>query len=566
MIHVMGRRMKEVTKRLSAVKDYALVATAAILAYSLIGLVGLFEEQFSRVMSVASYLSWHNLFEFTGVLVCLTVFLVSYYTYNQTRNLRPIFLGAVLMTIGMLDAFHTLSYKGMPTFLIENDDANRATTLWIISRLIEGAGFFAVTFINTEVKSNLNRKLFWIVSTGFSTLILIITTYYPGFFPPMYIEGSGLTQWKICLEYVVIILFCFTTLRFIAEYKATKNRTMILLCISLVVSIFSEISFVLYDSVYDIYNYLGHIYKFVSFYFIFKANFINTVQEPYNKLYLAKQELRKYADNLDKIVHERTLELEKLNKKLMEDLEYARDIQKAMFTLHHPDWQKVRFEAKYYAAERASGDFYNVFKLDDNNIGFFIGDVSGHGVPAAMLTVFLNQTIRTLVEVEKNDVAINPSKVLENIYRSFNNTNFSENVYIVMLYAVYDVNTRRLTYSSAGLNAIPILIKSSGYIQEIEMNGFPICKFIDYYSGDYKNHILDLDKNDKILFYTDGLVEAQNTDKCFYGKDRLEKIIKNNINLSSKELSTLISKNVFEFMGQRKLKDDITFVIMEVVE
>jgi len=138
---------------------------------------------------------------------------------------------------------------------------------------------------------------------------------------------------------------------------------------------------------------------------------------------VAKQELRKYADNLDKIVQERTLELEELNKKLMEDLEYARDIQKAMFTLHHPDWQKVRFEAKYYTAERASGDFYNVFKLDGNNIGFFIGDVSGHGVPAAMLTVFLNQTIKTLVEVEIN-VAMSPSKVLESIYKSFNNSEF----------------------------------------------------------------------------------------------------------------------------------------------
>jgi sigma-B regulation protein RsbU (phosphoserine phosphatase) len=334
----------------------------------------------------------------------------------------------------------------------------------------------------------------------------------------------------------------------------------------MIVSIFSEISFVLYHSVYDIYNYIGHIYKFISFFIMFRVIFVYNIQEPYNKLYVAKQELREYADNLDKLVQERTLELEELNKKLMEDLEYARDIQKAIFTLHHPDWQKVRFEAKYYTAERASGDFYNVFKLDDNNIGFFIGDVSGHGVAAAMLTVFLNQTIKTLVEVETNDVAMNPSKVLENVYRSFNNTNFSENVYIVMLYAVYNINTRRLTYSSAGLNAMPVIIKPSGEIQVIEMKGFPICKFIDYYSGEYKNHFLDLSKNDKILFYTDGLVEAQNTDKSFFGRERLEKILRDNSNMPLQELSRLISKNVFAFMGQRELKDDITYVIMEIAE
>ncbi|NLP13509.1 MAG: SpoIIE family protein phosphatase [Clostridium sp.] len=557
--------MKEITKRLLKFKDYALIVISVIIAYLFFGLVGLFEEQFSQVMSVASYLAWHNLFEFTGVLVSLTVFLVSYYTYNQTKNLRSIFLGSVFLIIGMLDAFHTLSYKGMPAFLIKNDGANRATTLWIISRMIAGVGFFAVTFINTEIKSKLDRKLFLIVPTGFCILILIIVTYYPNLLPPMFIEGSGLTQWKIYLEYVVILLFCFTALRFIIEYRATKNRMMILLCISLVVSIFGEMSFVLYNSVYDIYNYLGHIYKFIAFFIIFRVNFIYNIQVPYNKLYVAKQELRKYADNLDKIVQERTLELEELNKKLMEDLEYARDIQKAMFTLHHPDWQKVRFEAKYYTAERASGDFYNVFKLDGNNIGFFIGDVSGHGVPAAMLTVFLNQTIKTLVEVEIN-VAMSPSKVLESIYKSFNNTNFSENVYIVMLYAVYNINTRRLTYSSAGLNAMPILIKPSGEIQVIEMKGFPICKFIDYYSGEYKNHFLDLSKNDKILFYTDGLIEAQNADKSFFGRERLEKILRDNSNIPLQELSRLISKNVFAFMGQRELKDDITYVIMEIAE
>lgn len=565
-MNAMGIRMKEIAKRLLKLKDYALIVATAIVAYSVFGFLGLFEEQFSQVMSAASFLAWHNLLEFTSVLISMTIFLVSYYTYNQTKKLRSICLGSVFLTIGILDAFHTLSYQGMPAFLTENDDSNRATTLWIISRLIAGAGFLGVTFINTEIKSKLNKKIFLIVPAGFCMLALVIVTYYPSFLPAMFIEGSGLTQWKINLEYLVILLFCLTALRFIAEYKATKNKMTILLCISLVVSIFSEISFVLYNSVYDIYNYLGHIYKFIAFFIMFRVIFIYNIREPYNKLYAAKQELREYADNLDKLVQERTLELEILNKKLMEDLEYARDIQKAMFTLHHPDWQKVRFEAKYYTAERASGDFYNVFKLDNNNIGFFIGDVSGHGVAAAMLTVFLNQTIKTLVEVETNDVAKNPSRVLENVYRSFNNTNFSENVYIVMMYAVYNIDTRRLTYSSAGLNAMPVLIKPSGEIQVIEMKGFPICKFIDYYSGEYKNHILDLSKNDKILFYTDGLVEAQSADKSFFGRERLEKILRDNSNIPLKELSGLISKNVFEFMGQRELKDDITFVIMEIAQ
>ena len=75
-----------------------------------------------------------------------------------------------------------------------------------------------------------------------------------------------------------------------------------------------------------------------------------------------------------------------------------------------------------------------------------------------------------------------------------------------------------------------------------------------------------MSKNDKILFYTDGLIEAQNADKSFFGRERLEKILRDNSNIPLQELSRLISKNVFAFMGQRELKDDITYVIMEIAE
>jgi len=143
-----------------------------------------------------------------------------------------------------------------------------------------------------------------------------------------------------------------------------------------------------------------------------------------------------------------------------------------------------------------------------------------------MLTIFLNQTVKTLLEMETNELnKISPAMVLENIYRSFNSTNFDENVYIVMIYAVYNRHTQVLTYSSAGLNVSPILIKPSGEILEIEIKGFPICKFIEFYDGEYQNHALKLNKDEKILFYTDGLIEAQNTDRNFFGDMRLKEIL-----------------------------------------
>jgi sigma-B regulation protein RsbU (phosphoserine phosphatase) len=384
----------------------------------------------------------------------------------------------------------------------------------------------------------------------------------------MYIEGVGLTDYKIWSEYIIMSLFLFATIKYIYEYSKTKERFLLLISVSLLISIYSEMAFVLYISVYDIFNYLGHIYKFIAFFIIFRAIFINNIQRPYLELYKAKQELRHYADNLDMLVHKRTEELKQLNDKLLEDLDYARDIQKALFPTKIPRWGELSFEMGYFPAERVSGDFYNIFEVDSENVAFYIGDVSGHGVPAAMLTVFLNQTMKVLVDdwmkKEKGVDILDPSQVLSSIYKSFNMTNFKEEVYIVMLYGIYNIQTRKLTYSSAGFNTQPIVIRQPGEVFDIDIKGFPICKLIEFFSGEYENSFIILEPKDKILFYTDGLIEANNKDGCFYEDKRLVDLLKKNYQKPAAKMCQLISDSVFEFIDGNQPKDDITFFIMEV--
>ena len=75
-----------------------------------------------------------------------------------------------------------------------------------------------------------------------------------------------------------------------------------------------------------------------------------------------------------------------------------------MFSFKVPENKNISFEVRYFPAERISGDFYSIFKIDEGNIAFYIGDVSGHGVPAAMLTIFLNQTVRSLLDLNNSKV------------------------------------------------------------------------------------------------------------------------------------------------------------------
>jgi sigma-B regulation protein RsbU (phosphoserine phosphatase) len=544
-------------------KHYIILISTVLFSVVLYRFAYLFQQDFNKIMAVATYLTWHNLFEFSSILVSFAVFVVSYFTFEQTQNLNSLFLGSIFLTVGMIDAFHTLSFMGMPDFFIANQSANRATTFWIISRLVSGIGFLISSFISSEKKTAVKKQSFLIISIIFSVTVLITVTYFPELFPSMYIMGKGLTSTKIFLEYVVITTFGITIIRTISEYKKTKNHLMILFSCALILNIFSELAFTDYYLVYDIYNYLGHIYKAIAYYIIFRVIFIHNVQKPYVELAEAQNELRNYAENLDRIVEQRTRQLKQVNERLLDDLEYARDIQMALLPSRLPLEEEVSFTAGYFPAERVSGDCYNIFKIDSQHIGMYIADVSGHGVPAAMLTVFLSQNIKMGTFDYRNEIT-NPSKVLNNVYEAFNSTNFSNGVYIVLIYAVYNIRTRELTYSSAGMNAIPLIINKRGGVREIEVKGFPICKFREFYTYEYKNTVLELDPGDSIIFYTDGLVEAQNQAGEFFSENRLKEFLKNNGETPALELSNGIANEVFNFMGNGKLKDDITFFIMEV--
>jgi sigma-B regulation protein RsbU (phosphoserine phosphatase) len=545
--------------------SYYILYLSAFISISFFVLAFFHGDDFDKIMSVGTYLAWHNIFEFSSILISFSVFLVAYFTYDQTYNLRMLLLGNLFLIIGLFDTFHTLSFKGMPEFFIENSSANRATTLWIISRLILSIGVLFTRFSPLEKKTYIEKRFILAASIGFSTLLFVLITYFPQLLPPMYVEGFGLTLMKKRLEYLIILIFIIGTVISIKEYQKTRNKLTIYFTAALIISIFSEAAFVLYISVYDIFNYLGHIYKAVAFFLIFRVIFIHNISIPYLELSEAKDELRKNVQNLDKLVDERTKELKKSNQTLLDDLEYAKGIQSAMLPDKLPDEKGVSFSAKYYPAENVSGDFYNIFKLDDQNLGMYIGDVSGHGVSAAMLTVLLNKSMETYKEEEGGAVRIlKPSDVLKRLYKSFNKSNLREEIYAVLIYGVFNLETREFTYCSAGMNAEPFFITPDGKAKCMEISGFPICKFIEYYSMDYKDTTIKLKSGEKLFFYTDGLVEAKNALGEQFSADRLSKILSENYDRPINEINDLISDKVFKFIGEGKLEDDITFFVMNI--
>ncbi len=561
----MRKHKEKVLLFLSGNKHYILLCSVVLFTYLLFKFAYLLQPQFKSVMGVASYLTWHNILEFISILVSFGVFAVTYYTYNQTKNLKSAFLGSVFLATGFIDMFHTLSFKGMADFFIPNISANRATTFWIFSSLIAAIGFIVSSFLPTYSQKKIRKPLLVIPSLCIALIVLIVVTYFPKAFPAMYIDGVGLTPVKKALEYVIMVLFGITLVTVLIEHKKTKDFPQVLFALAILLRICSRVAFVSYVGVYDIYNYLGHIYRFIAFFIIFRVIFIYNIQKPYNELSMAKKEIDDYANNLDRLVDRRTEQLKTVNQKLMEDLIYARDIQRAMLPLNLPSNETVGFCARYFPAESVGGDFYNVFKLDENNIGMYIGDVAGHGVSAAMLMIFLNQCVTVTKELYDGKLEImSPSSVLEDVYLSFNNTNFRDHIYAVMFYAVYDTSSRELTFSSAGMNVAPLIIYNTGVIAEMEIKGLPICKFSEFYHPQYHNTTLKLSPGDKVLFYTDGIIDAENQNREKFSEERLKVILEKGHAKNCANLSEYIEDNLFGFTGSYPLKDDITFFMMEV--
>lgn len=524
------------------------------------------EATFDRIMSIAGFLAWHNLLEITGVIGNLAIFLVSFYTYRQEGKLKAIVLGTLLFSAGVFDVFHVLSYKGMPAFFTENLTADRATIFWIAGRLISSLAYLTAACMNDERKSKISGYYFTAAAFFISISVFAAATFLPGILPAMYIEGHGMTDIKIFLEYVIMLTTAAASFFYLRKYFMLKNPVLFTMFSALLLSIIGEFSFTIYIDVYDVYNLIGHVLKAISLFMVFNVVFSKNVLAPYKALSAAQEELREYATGLDMIVSQRTSELRRINERLIEDLDYARDIQKSMLPSFFPSTPHIGFSVLYMPAERLSGDFYDVFWLDESHIGFYVCDVSGHGVPAAMLTVFLKQCISSLIEADRSIGSVSaPSRVLTYVYDAFNQTNFKDEVYIVLIYFIYDIKANKLLFCSAGMNELPLYGNAQGQLTEIDIKGFPICKLKEFCEADYRDAEMWVNAGDRLYVYTDGLVEVRNGRNEQYTAARLRSLICASAGMeeSKTELISRLRNNIQEFIGGSAADDDITLLCVE---
>ena len=237
--------------------------------------------------------------------------------------------------------------------------------------------------------------------------------------------------------------------------------------------------------IFDINSALSQFYLVVSYGILFYAFYIESIKKPYTQLSKAMEDLDEYLKEMDKLVDNRTTELRGMYEKLMADQEIARGFSYPCFRQNYLKMSMFSFSG-YVPAEKLSGDFYNVFKIDESRFGICIGDVQDMEFLRQCCQFLHFRRYNQMEEAAGEGISI-PSMVLTHLYESFNSANFNDDMYIVMLYGVFNTQTGILSYASGGLNTSPLRIRPDGSVQELDSDGFAICKLGDFIRPKFAN-------------------------------------------------------------------------------
>ena len=255
-------------------------------------MVELLPVQMEAVINKSTYLFFHNSTEFFSMMVSFSLFGVGWYSYNQSRDRRALFLGVSFLAVGLVDFMHTMSNAAMPAFITPNS-TNKSTQFWITARLLDSSALLISAFVYPDTQSRwLSKTFLMTAAVAVSALTFIGVIFFPSYLPATAIQGVGLTPLKRFAELLVIIFLIAAGVSYWKRLVKTGDRRLLYYLTAIIICIFSEAVFASYKTGFDTYNVLGHIYKVIAFYLIYKGVFATAIEKPYIGLSRANDNLR----------------------------------------------------------------------------------------------------------------------------------------------------------------------------------------------------------------------------------------------------------------------------------
>ena len=294
------------------------------------------------------------------------------------------------------------------------------------------------------------------------------------------------------------------------------------------------------------------------------------------ELSLAKWETKKetfFTGILRDITERKRAEAELLmaNKRMKNNLAAAAKVQKSLLPSEYLEIQGAKFACAFKPCEELGGDIFNVFRLDDKHVGLYILDVSGHGVPAALLSVTLSYFMSpqpgqsSLVKKQIGNTSeyhlVPPAEVAKQLNRQFL-MDPEKPQYFTLVYGILNLETYKFRYVSAGHPGLIHLAQDSKAVI-LENHGFPIGCFKDI---NYPEYTVSLKFGDRLYLYSDGITDAMNSKEEQFEERRLISELDHSRDLPLKDSISSLVKRVEEWGGHIRLIDDVSILAVEITE
>ena len=235
-------------------------------------------------------LTLHTVTEFVAIVAAFLVFFIAWHARVPGQPGTITLIGCGFLAVGLIDFGHTLSYKGMPDF-VTAADPEKAIRFWLAARYVSVLTLVLAAWRTPlPLRSERARWGMLMAACALSVVTYIVQLYFPQAWPPLFVEGQGLTRFKLGAEAGVIVLAALAAWGFYRSRGQQDLFSASQLCTASLITILSEVCLMQYASMHDIYMLLGHVYKIIAYFYIYRAVFVTSVSTPYQRLHHEIQE------------------------------------------------------------------------------------------------------------------------------------------------------------------------------------------------------------------------------------------------------------------------------------
>jgi PAS domain S-box-containing protein len=227
--------------------------------------------------SLYNYLLFHTLAEIFSIVVAYAIFVFAWNSRRMIDNTYLLFIGCAYLFIGVMDLVHTLGYTGMSIFY--GYDTNLPTQLWIAARYMQ-----SLSLLTAPLLMGKKLNITWLLSGNTVVVVLLLGMIFWGVFPDCFLEGVGLTPFKKFSEYLISLILVGAFALLSRKRHEFDPGVVRLLMASIIFTIVSELAFTFYIHAYGFSNLMGHYFKIVSVYLIYKAIIETGLKKPFRFL------------------------------------------------------------------------------------------------------------------------------------------------------------------------------------------------------------------------------------------------------------------------------------------